>query len=767
MSDLPPSETPPPVRGRFWIFAIAAALLLGVVTIFLKASPFTDDRYNIYGHSYILVLPIVILAGLMWVWNPLWQRWGFKKLVISTSEALLLTALFFMAAFATKQCDLGVMMCRFDTERTITKTSGAVLHENTRGIPLPAGVKPLDIQTDLLPASLQPEPITEEGTWPRQYALLPPQEASSKARAMQAEAVKQGLPKPILSADSDYRIQDRLLQRELTLENRVQRRLDEMNVVGAATQARLRAGVERQILAETTADLGAARWPIINNSLVIVAVLLLIFGIVAMTSRQWTHHERLQFPLNQVPLTIIKPGILRDRGFVIAMLLIFGLHIYSQLGASGVHPFPTMSLGGERPVVKLNGIHTLFGFQIPADARWIYETFWSAIYIWPAVIGVAFLLTTEVGFSLWGGFWFMAMIFGWLGVVGIQASIANHGKFMGVGSTLAMGVVVLWIGRHHYWTLVQSALGLKSSADRLGVWGLRMLVAGAVAAVVVLWHLGTGIGFSSVEMKGLLGSVILIAMLLLIFITVARLVAETGILNFEVTQHLGVLFTALGLPFLLPIQMSLLMAIIGTQFFGRAPISGFAVQSLAFVNEAKIPQRRSVPALLVILLVLGAGCLTLVFVANMLLPGQTRGPSGAVDQIVPTADIFRLRSESGPINPMDMIMGESNRANVISFVIGIALLFGIYGIRRFWVRFPFHPIGLVVALCFPIYSAWGSLFLGWLAKVLVLKYGGSGFYQRVKPVAIGLIVGDALGYFYKVACSYSQDILGLFQLSLF
>jgi hypothetical protein len=501
--------------------------------------------------------------------------------------------------------------------------------------------------------------------------------------------------------------------------------------------------------------------------LIIVAVLLLIFGIVTMTSRQWTQHERLQFPLNQVPLTITKPGILRDRGFVIAMLLIFGLHMYSQLGASGVHPFPILSLSGERPVVKLDGVHTLFGFQVSADAKWIYDLFWSSIYIWPAVIGVAFLLAADVGFSLWGGFWFMAMIFGWLGVVGIQASIANHGKFMGVGSTLAMGVVVLWIGRHHYWTLMQSALGLKSTEDRLGVWGLRMLVAGAVAAVVVLWHLGTGIGFSSVELKGLLGSLVLIAMLLLIFITVARLVAETGILNFEVTQHLGVLFTALGLPFLLPIQMSLLMAIIGTQFFGRAPISGFAVQSLAFVNEAKIPHRRSVPALLVILLVLGAGCLTLVFLANMLLPGATRGPSGTVDQIVPTADIFRLRSEGGPINPMDMIMGESNRANVISFAVGIALLFGVYGIRRIWVRFPFHPIGLVVALSFPIYSAWGSLFLGWLAKVLVLKYGGSGFYQRVKPVAIGLIVGDALGYFYKVSCSYSQDILGLFQLSLF
>jgi hypothetical protein len=709
----------------------------------------------------------VILAVLMWVWNPLWRRWGFKKLVISSSEALLLTALFFMAVLATKQIGLGVMTCRFDTERSITKVSGAVLHENTRAAPAPIGVKPLDIQTDLLPASLQPALVTQDGTWPRQYALLPPQEAKAKVMAIQEAAKKQGQSVPIPSVDPDYRIQDRLQQRELTLENRVQRRLDEMNVVGAATQARLRAEVERQILSETTADLGAARWPIINNSLVIVSVLLLIFGIIAMTSRQWSQHERLQFPLNQIPLTITKPGILRDRGFVIAMLLILGLHIYSQMGNSGIHPFPTISLGGERPIVKLEGFHTLFGFQVSADARWIYELFWSAIYIWPAVIGVAFLLAADVGFSLWGGFWFMAMIFGWLGAIGIQASIANHGKFLGVGSTLAMGVVVLWIGRHHYWTLLQSSLGLRRSDDRLGVWGLRMLVGGAAAAVLLVWHLGTGIGFSSVELKGLIGAVILIAMLLLIFITVARLVAETGVLNFEVTQHLGVMFTALGLPFLLPIQMSLLMAMIGSQFFGRAPISGFAVQSLAFVNEAKIPHRRSVPALLVVLLILGAGGLTLVFLANMLLPGDSRSASAAVDQIVPTADIFRLRSEGGAVTPMDMIMGESNRANVLSFAIGIALLFGIYGIRRVWVRFPFHPIGLVVALSFPIYSAWGSLFLGWLAKVLVLKYGGSGFYQRVKPIAIGLIVGDALGYGYKVGCNYFQEILSLFQMSLF
>ena len=62
----------------------------------------------------------------------------------------------------------------------------------------------------------------------------------------------------------------------------------------------------------------------------------------------------------------------------------------------------------------------------------------------------------------------------------------------------------------------------------------------------------------------------------------------------------------------------------------------------------------------------------------------------------------------------------------------------------------------MVATSFPIFILWGSLAIGWIAKIIVLRYGGSQLYKTLKPVAIGLILGDVLGFGMQI----------LFQLSL-
>jgi len=37
-----------------------------------------------------------------------------------------------------------------------------------------------------------------------------------------------------------------------------------------------------------------------------------------------------------------------------------------------------------------------------------------------------------------------------------------------------------------------------------------------------------------------------------------------------------------------------------------------------------------------------------------------------------------------------------------------------------------------------------STFLGWLAKVFVLKYGGLKVYQKFRPFFIGLVLGECM-----------------------
>jgi len=57
-------------------------------------------------------------------------------------------------------------------------------------------------------------------------------------------------------------------------------------------------------------------------------------------------------------------------------------------------------------------------------------------------------------------------------------------------------------------------------------------------------------------------------------------------------------------------------------------------------------------------------------------------------------------------------------------------------------KWPIHPIGLIMVHTFYANEAWASIFLGWLLKVLLLRYGGARVYRAAKPVFLGLIMGE-------------------------
>jgi len=76
-----------------------------------------------------------------------------------------------------------------------------------------------------------------------------------------------------------------------------------------------------------------------------------------------------------------------------------------------------------------------------------------------------------------------------------------------------------------------------------------------------------------------------------------------------------------------------------------------------------------------------------------------------------------------------------------------ALIFVFIAVMRlqfFW--WPFHPVGYVLGLGLMAGEGIGGLpfVVAWLAKALVLRYGGLRLYRRTLPIAIGLIVGDVL-----------------------
>jgi len=57
---------------------------------------------------------------------------------------------------------------------------------------------------------------------------------------------------------------------------------------------------------------------------------------------------------------------------------------------------------------------------------------------------------------------------------------------------------------------------------------------------------------------------------------------------------------------------------------------------------------------------------------------------------------------------------------------------------------PLLPVGYLVSGAQFISQAWFSMLIGWLAKVLIVRFGGGQFFQAGRNVFIGLIFGEAL-----------------------
>ena len=58
--------------------------------------------------------------------------------------------------------------------------------------------------------------------------------------------------------------------------------------------------------------------------------------------------------------------------------------------------------------------------------------------------------------------------------------------------------------------------------------------------------------------------------------------------------------------------------------------------------------------------------------------------------------------------------------------------------------FSLHPIGFIVASGFPASAMWLSLFIGWILKAAIMRWGGYKTYHTLRPFFFGLVIGDCL-----------------------
>jgi hypothetical protein len=85
---------------------------------------------------------------------------------------------------------------------------------------------------------------------------------------------------------------------------------------------------------------------------------------------------------------------------------------------------------------------------------------------------------------------------------------------------------------------------------------------------------------------------------------------------------------------------------------------------------------------------------------------------------------------------------KPDNGTVGAYAFGCLFTLFLAAMRSRFLWWPFHPVGYLVAGSFGLFRLWLPIFLSWLVKVLILRYGGLRGYRRVLPFFIGLVLGE-------------------------
>jgi len=458
-----------------------------------------------------------------------------------------------------------------------------------------------------------------------------------------------------------------------------------------------------------------------------------------MLRAQWAQNEALAFPLLRLPLEMtqdLEATSGRERffrnplmwsGFGVAVFieLMRGLHVYFPL-------FPMIPM-------ELN-----MGPYL-GDPPW-NQIGWVPVQIYPIAVGIAFLLTSEVSFSLWFFWWFMrfqVIVLYYLGYPSaslISADRAVPGPaftgFQMVGCYLAWVGLILWNGRQHALHIVWRAFGQipprpEEAKEALSYpaafWGFIGGLAGTVGLTMLA---GADLDLALVLWGGYL----------IFAIGLTRVAAEGGMLFLlNDSAPLGIAGRLFGAD---PSRwLSYSSGVVPAAFVQ----GGFAVHMRGFsmpsyLHAFKLAHDRNIAAKPLLRLI--AAVVVLSFTIAM----TTCVRLGYDNEGLNLEHTWWARYGSQwPIGFIHTMFHADNNSPVLnwsSVAIGVVLTVGMMFARSRFAAFPFHPIGYVMAQTYPGNMFWFSIFLAWAAKSLVTRYGGIDSYRRLIPAFLGLALGD-------------------------
>ena len=473
----------------------------------------------------------------------------------------------------------------------------------------------------------------------------------------------------------------------------------------------------------TRANLSGWAHPVIIWSLFMLVLVAFTLSLSVLFRRQWIEKERLSFPIVYFPLELTRQdtSLWRERLLWVG----FALPVILQSLASLNYLYPSIPYIPLKPSPELN-----IGRFFPQDHPLNQVT----LAFYPMAMGIAYFAQTEVLFSCWFFYWvarieeLASIALGFRGPM--SQSDMPYLNQQSLGAYVALGAVAVWLGRGE---LMQAARRLAGRMRVRADGGDAPAAAALVAAVVT--------GMLLVTFCLAIGIPVYIAALFftiyfLVVIGFSRIRAVAGLPWLFGPNHPPHIFMTWAVG---PrnISTQALTSLNYLQWFDwdyRGTAMAHQMEAMKISSSAGLRTGDMVRSMLVSV----ALAIVVSFFAVLAICYRYGVESGNVEPYrinwagMPL-NLLTTWSESGRGIGWDEIAGGAAGAAVVG-------LLSIMHSRFTW--WPFHPVGYALSCTFTPQWLWCPLFVVWLCKVLILRYGGVRLYRRGIPFAVGLILGD-------------------------
>lgn len=443
--------------------------------------------------------------------------------------------------------------------------------------------------------------------------------------------------------------------------------------------------------------------------------------------KQWVERERYVFPLVSIPVEMVQQTSMNIKlnGYFSKRLIWIGFGIAAVFHLlNGLHEyFPAIP-----------SIPNRYDLYTPFTERpWIVMRWWPQFrfFLYFSVIGITYFLATEISFSCWFFFLFFKLQYIIINAFAIPISpwISARGQTM--AAYVIMVIAFLINSRPHIKDIILKSFQSNTSTSMIDdadeVLPYRSAFFGGIISFLLLTALCVYAGMSFWVACSI------IILFLIASTALSWMVVNGGMLLIQAPMYPVEYFEIITGSRIINANS---LALLGFQRVMMRDWGGILMPSVLHGFKAADPvglKRKSLFFVMAISIVVAIG---VSYVASLPLIYEIGGLNLQHGPFV-GAPRYLNHMVSLIQYPKDPKIGEA-----YSMLLGAGITTFLLIMQRQFMWWQIHPIGYVMGAVYSSYFLWSCMFVGWLLKYLILKTGGIGYYRRLRPVFMGLIIGE-------------------------